>query len=75
MSHASLNGLDRVLDAEQETAAAVDRDGRFPRETVDALADVGAARAHAPRGGRRAGGGPSSSSRRRAAAARARRRR
>ena len=36
-----LEGLDRVLDVAATNARAVDRDARFPKETIGALAETG----------------------------------
>ena len=58
MSHAPLDGLDRVLDVAQETAASVDRDARFPQETVAALAASGLLGLTVPESVGGAGGGP-----------------
>ena len=58
MSHAPLDGLDRVLDVAHETAASVDRDARFPQETVDALADAGLLGLTVPTSAGGTGGGP-----------------
>ena len=53
MSNAPLDGLDRVLDVAQETAASVDRDARFPQETVARARRSGPARPDGPVVGRR----------------------
>ena len=58
MSHAPLDGLDRVLDVAGETAASVDRDARFPQETVDALAGTGLLGLTLPPQAGGTGGGP-----------------
>ena len=48
MSHAPLDGLDRVLDVAADTAASVDRDARFPAGDGRRAGRVGPARLDAP---------------------------
>jgi alkylation response protein AidB-like acyl-CoA dehydrogenase len=58
MSNAPLDGLGRVLDVAQDTAASVDRDARFPQETVHALAETGLLGLTVPPSSGGTGGGP-----------------
>ena len=54
----SVEGLDRVLDVAATNAQAVDRDARFPEETIGALADSGLLGLTIPRSAGGRGGGP-----------------
>ena len=58
MSNAPLDGLARVLDVAAENAASVDRDARFPAETVAALSDAGLLGLTVPSSAGGTGGGP-----------------
>jgi alkylation response protein AidB-like acyl-CoA dehydrogenase len=58
MSSAPLDGLDRVLDVAADHAPSVDRDARFPVETVAALADAGLLGLTVPEAAGGSGGGP-----------------